>query len=333
MTSESTANHQRLPSEPAPSRGYRSAPYWVAVLAAVFTWPLLFVGGLVTTYRVGMAVPDWPTTFGINMFLFDMREAAFGVLVEHGHRLYGAAVGVCTILLMIDFLAFDRRKSVKTLGVLALLAVIAQGVLGGLRVNQNSTLLAMIHGCTGQAFFGLMVILATITARSWFVDRRPTEGISGLKILSSLMLVATYLQIVLGAWLRHFASIGALMIHATFAVTVVGLVAACVWAVSRRKADLPGLVGPIRAMELTLAIQIALGIAAWLVLRPFDGMPRSVTTVQALIRTGHQANAAFLLGSAVVLVVRIYGGAAGIPREAAPGRVGSPTFRGMEVVA
>ncbi len=124
MDSEVTEPQSTSHATSAPGRGYRFAPHWAAVFAAVFTWPLLFVGGLVTTYRVGMAVPDWPTTFGINMFLFDMHEAAFGVFVEHGHRLYGAAVGVCTILLMVDFLAFDRRKSVKVLGVLAILAVI-----------------------------------------------------------------------------------------------------------------------------------------------------------------------------------------------------------------
>src|ERR1700744_5556447 len=122
---------------PAPGTGYSPAPFWTAVGAAAFTWPLLFVGGLVTTYRVGMSVPDWPTTFGINMFLFNMGNAAFGVFVEHGPRLYGAAGGLCPTALMLDFLAFDRRKSVKALGVLALAAVIAQGVLGGMRVRNN----------------------------------------------------------------------------------------------------------------------------------------------------------------------------------------------------
>ena len=63
--------------------GYRRGPHWVAVFAAVFTLPLLFVGGSVTTYRVGMAVPDWPTTFGMNMFMYDFWNAPFGVRVEH----------------------------------------------------------------------------------------------------------------------------------------------------------------------------------------------------------------------------------------------------------
>ena len=333
MNSDANPSQQTLLVTTVRSPGYRFAPHWIAVGAAIFTWPLLFVGGLVTTYRVGMAVPDWPTTFGINMFVYDMREAAFGVLVEHGHRLYGAAVGFCTILLMLDFLAFDCRKSVKVLGVITLAAVIAQGVLGGLRVQNNSTTLAMIHGCSGQAFFALVVVLATITARSWFVQRLPVHDVSGLKLLSVSMLVVASLQIILGAWLRHFASIGALMTHATFSLTVVGLIASTVFIVHRRKAELPGLLGPVRALEITLALQVVLGIGAWWMLRPYDGLPHTVTTPQALIRTGHQANAALLLGSAVVFVLRLYGRAAGVPDRSAAYPLTSPLVRELEVVA
>src|SRR5207302_1362518 len=107
--------------------------HWVAVFAAVFTLPLLYVGGSVTTYRVGLAVPDWPTTFDENMFLYDFWNAPFGVRVEHLHRLYSAAVGVATIVLAGWLLAFDRRRWMKRLGVFALVAVIVQGVLGGMR--------------------------------------------------------------------------------------------------------------------------------------------------------------------------------------------------------
>jgi cytochrome c oxidase assembly protein subunit 15 len=104
--------------------------------------------------------------------------------------------------------------------------------------------------------------------------------------------------------------------------------------VRRRKAELPGLLGPIRAIEMTLALQLVLGIAAWWTLRPFDGIARAVTTTQALIRTGHQANAALLLGAATVLVVRLYGWAAGVP-EVEPAAVSAASRwpRGLEVVA
>src|SRR5271166_3610751 len=146
---------------------YRHSPHAMALLAAVFTLPLLFVGGSVTTYGVGMAVPDWPATFGINMFLFDFWNAPFGVRVEHAHRLYGAAVGLATIGLAVWFFCFEPRRWMKLLGVVALLAVIGQGILGGTRVTQVSTFLAAVHGCTAQAFFGLMVALCVLTGRDW----------------------------------------------------------------------------------------------------------------------------------------------------------------------
>src|SRR3954454_22258785 len=135
------------PENEAPAMStYRRGPHAVAVCAAAFTWPLIFVGGLVTTYRVGMAVPDWPTTFGMNMFLFRFWEAAWGVFIEHGHRLYGAAVGLATVILAAWFVLADRRTLMKVLGILALLSVIGQGVLGGYRVRLNSTTLAAVHG-------------------------------------------------------------------------------------------------------------------------------------------------------------------------------------------
>ena len=169
-------------AEPTSPRAPPRGPHAVAVVAAVFTWPLIFVGGLVTTYRVGMAVPDWPTTFGMNMFLFRFWEAAWGVFIEHGHRLYGAAVGLATLILAVWFVAADRRASMKALGVLALLAVIGQGVLGGYRVRLNSTTLAAVHGATAQAFFALMVALCVLTGRGWsdpLRDAWPTSSASG----------------------------------------------------------------------------------------------------------------------------------------------------------
>ncbi len=166
MTPEPTP----IPTAPIPT-DYRATPYWVALFGAIFTWPLLFVGGLVTTYRVGMAVPDWPTTFGINMFLYDFLNSPWGVYLEHSHRLYGSAVGLACIVLAGWFLAFERRGWMKVLGVAALLGVIAQGVLGGIRVNWNSQQLAAVHGVTGQMFFGLMVALCVFTGKSWLRDK------------------------------------------------------------------------------------------------------------------------------------------------------------------
>ncbi len=311
-------------------RAHRPGPHRFAVLATLFTWPLLFVGGLVTTYRVGMAVPDWPTTFGMNMFLYDMTTAPWGVFGEHAHRLYGAAVGIFTILLMIDFLIFERRRSLKALGVVALLAVVAQGFLGGLRVRYNSTLLAAVHGVKAEAFFGLMVALCVLTGRSWAGSARAAAGVGKVRRQAVAMLGLVALMVGLGAWLRHYPAVLPLRIHAVAAVLVLGHGAGLVAGLRRRRAGFPELMPATVALATTLALQVALGVAAWWLLRPYDGIARPVTLFQALIRTGHQANAGLLLASTMVLTLRACGQLAESPGRDRPS--GNPA-RELEAVA
>ncbi len=289
-----------------PEATYRPGPHWFALIATVFTWPLLFVGGLVTTYKVGMAVPDWPTTFGMNMFLYDMTRASWGVFGEHTHRLYGAAVGFFTILLMIDFLIFERRRWMKAMGVVALLAVIGQGLLGGLRVTRGSTLLAAVHGCTAQAFFALMVGLCVWTGRSWFNRERTKSGSGRMRRMSAGLLALVYSQVLVGAWLRHYSKVDALWVHSAMAVAVLALGAVTVASVFRGRSDRPELVLAGWALSVALGLQIVLGIAAWWMLRPFNGTIHTVSFFSAMIRTGHQANAGLLIGSAVVLTLRAF---------------------------
>lgn len=283
---------------------FRRAPYWAALVGAAFTWPLLFVGGLVTTYRVGMAVPDWPTTFGINMFLYDFLNSPWGVYLEHSHRLYGAAVGLACIFLAGWFLAFERRRWMKVLGVVALLAVIGQGVLGGVRVNWNSQQLAAVHGVTGQMFFGLMVALCVFTGRRWAEGGSRADDPGRYRRRSVVMLTLILAQIVLGAILRHF---GAWLIpHIAVSLAVWGHAAALAWRIERRKSAVPTLVPAARAMAALVTLQFALGVLALVALWPIDGTPRTVTSLQAVVRTAHQANGALLLASGVVLALRAF---------------------------
>jgi cytochrome c oxidase assembly protein subunit 15 len=262
-------------------------------LAAVFTLPLLFAGGSVTTYRVGLAVPDWPTTFGINMFLYDFWNASFGVRVEHTHRLYGAAVGLATVILAAWFLVFERRPFLKVLGVVALAAVIIQGVLGGFRVWEVSTLLAAVHGCTGQAFFGLLVALCVLTGKDWQTAgaRRPA-------------LVAG--QILVGSWVRHYASRSGLVAHAFIACAIWILALGLVTRLRRGSPGSGALRASAWALTATTTLQVLLGVVSFVCLLPFDGYPRAVTFYQAVVRTSHQTNAAFVLASAVALALRAY---------------------------
>ncbi len=307
--------------------GYRRVVHAVAIFAALFTLPLLYVGGTVTTYRVGMAVPDWPTTFQENPFLYDMWNAPFGVRVEHSHRLYGAAVGLATIVLAMCLLQFEPRVWLKGLGVLALVAVVVQGVLGGMRVRWNSTLLAAVHGCTGQAFFGLLVALCVFTGRDWNTATVRSSDPDSLRVRSSIALGLVYAQIVLGGWLRHYGTSSALWLHSTLGAAVAVYSTWLAWRIGMRRPEVPRLVGPSLLLVWAVCVQIILGVASLALLWPLDGTARPVPSLQAVVRTAHQTNAAILFAASIVLTLRGFRHLAGATDAAVPRPADRPVGR------
>src|SRR5262249_55475098 len=151
---------------------------------------------------------------------------------------------------------------------------------------------AAVHGCTAQAFFALMVALCVLTGRDWSPEAaiKPAPDRGHLRRRAAVTLALVYGQVVAGAWLRHYGTPAALAVHALLATAIWGHAALLAWRVERSKSEAPALLASARVMEGLVALQVALGVAAWWSLRPFDGMPRAVTTGQALIRTAHQAN-------------------------------------------
>src|ERR1700741_4950748 len=141
--------------------------HWYAVVAAASVSLLICSGGLVTSHEAGMAVPDWPNTFGYNMFLFPISRWVGGVFFEHTHRLIAITVGLLTVILCIALFVIESRRWVKTLGLIAVGAVIVQAILGGLRVTENDAVLGLFHGCLAQSFFALMATIALVTSRFW----------------------------------------------------------------------------------------------------------------------------------------------------------------------
>jgi cytochrome c oxidase assembly protein subunit 15 len=175
-----------------------------------------------------------------------------------------------------------------------------------------------------------MVALCVLTGRGWFTKARPAADAGKYRRLAASGLFLVYAQVVVGAWLRHFGDFHALIVHSMLAVLVFGHLTAVVVRVERRKADVPELLPAARAMGLLLILQIALGIGAWWLLRPYDGVARPVTLAAALVRTGHQANAGLLLASAVVLTLRAFGQLAGPLDKSSPAGLGA---RDLEAVA
>jgi len=181
----------------------------LALATAWATVPLLFIGGLVTSKGVGLAVPDWPTTFGHNMLLYPWSKMVGGIFYEHGHRLFASGVGLLTVLLALSLWIREPRAWVRWLGSIALALVIVQGILGGLRVVLLEQTLAVIHGCLAQAFFALLVSLALFTSKEWNT-RSQKVLIPEAARLQRLALLTTgliYLQVVLGAVLRYTGSL------------------------------------------------------------------------------------------------------------------------------
>ncbi len=134
---------------------------------AAATLLLICSGGMVTSKGAGLAVPDWPTTFGYNMFLFPVSHWVGGIFFEHTHRLIASVVGFLTIILAIWLWRDDTRPWVRRLGILALGAVILQGVLGGLRVTLLKDQIGVFHACLAQAFFGLIVFIGVVRSDFW----------------------------------------------------------------------------------------------------------------------------------------------------------------------
>src|SRR5438477_5657271 len=108
---------------------YHPALHRIAVLTACATFPLIFMGGLVTSHQAGMSVPDWPNSYGYNMFLFPPRFWVGGILYEHTHRLMATVVGFLSIVLAIWAWRVEKRAWVRRLAYGVLGAVIFQGVL------------------------------------------------------------------------------------------------------------------------------------------------------------------------------------------------------------
>ena len=181
----------------------------IALLTAAATFPLIFMGGLVTSHGAGMSVPDWPNSYGYNMFLFPPRLWIGGILYEHTHRLMGTVVGLLSIALAVCAWRVETRRWVRWLAAGTLLAVVLQGVLGGLRVVLVKLDLAIVHACVAQAFFCLAALVAVVTSRGWIEAEGPcvtrnVVGGRGLITVSLLALVVIYGQLIVGAMMRHY---------------------------------------------------------------------------------------------------------------------------------
>ncbi len=294
--------HRSVDGDPWPMR------FGLVTIGA--TLLLIGVGGSVTGYEAGLAVPDWPNSFRYNMFLFPLAKMTGGIYFEHAHRLLGTLVGLTTLVFMIYVAGFrEQRTWLRVAIVIAFVLVCVQGLLGGLRVTGRlttsmdaadlapNTTYAMIHGTLAQVFFSLLVLVTCALSRTWQRSPQIAGGWSRNGVLAILLVLV---QILLGAILRHGEATWALHLHYTlalFVAIVVGLLAIRSWGQEQQR--------PVASLGLallwTLGAQLLLGfmaLAAIMIDTSEDG-PHSL---QVIVTTLHQTMGAILLGACVGVV-------------------------------
>jgi len=298
---------------------------WLLVLAAlvfsmqikravrfltVATFLLLLIGGGVTTYRVGMAVPDWPQTMGQNMFTYplsEMLENGLPVSLEHSHRLWAAGAGLISLCLAVSCFLRPEGRELRGLAVITLLGFAAQGVLGGTRVLENSTNLAFLHGASAQLVYALVAMLFVRTTGAWnAATSRSSEAGAALKRQARLAAGLVYAQIALGAWVRHSGNTTGLTFHVALAFAVLIVVLGLVKQLRENGGS--DTRDPLHAtanlLTRTVFAQVLLGLLAtgaiFVVGAGFEG---AVTVAEAITATAHVAVGALLLSGCVAALL------------------------------
>ena len=301
-------------ANPCPRSLHRFAQGLVAL-----TFLLITVGGLVTSNDAGLSVPDWPTTYGHNMFTFPLSGMVGGILYEHGHRLLASGVGFLTIILAVWLTLSDPRRRMKVFGWTALGAVILQGILGGLTVRfYLPPAISVSHSALALIYFCLTITIAFATSPRW--TRRGNHAAQDPAVFfrfSMAVLVLLFIQILMGAYMRHTwdsefglavtgfpLSNGQLIpeftdsvvivhfIHRWFAFAVMAVILAFVWRVLPKAKQHPHLLFPAMILMTLIFVQVLLGV--------FTVLTERMTWITTL----HQANGALLFGVTYMIVLR-----------------------------
>jgi cytochrome c oxidase assembly protein subunit 15 len=304
---------------PSP-RASASPSALLAVVLALNILAMVVLGGLVTSMEAGLAVPDWPNSFGHNMLLYPISEMKGGIFYEHSHRLFGMLVGAVALSSLVTTWRLERRHAPRVLALVLLALIILQGYLGGTRVTGSlttsmeatdlapSTTRAIIHGMLGQFVFALSVVYAVVTSRAW-ASAVPFAAPRAARVLPAVALGALVMQLFLGASMRHLqvpptADAGAkipawaLHGHITMAIIAAVLVAVAGFRASRASSPVPVRIAG-KAVMHSVGLQFLLGILALVAVLVRRGPDVPWWEVGAT--TAHQAVGALLLAATASL--------------------------------
>ncbi len=281
--------------------------HYYATFVAFSTFLLLIAGALVTSNDAGLSVPDWPTSFG-RFQITPPTGWVGGVKFEHGHRLIAGTVGLLTVGLALALWLWEERRWVRRLGAVAVLAVVAQAVLGGLTVLFYLPVdVSVAHACLAQLFFCITVSLALFTKPGWRWDEPKMDDASSppLRRLATGTTALIFVQLMLGAAFRHHGF--GVIPH----IVVAALVTAAVfWVLVRVLREFRGRRALERSAIILAALllaQVFLGIASYMVLLANPSM-QAEQPVPAYIVMGttHVVVGALVLAASLVLTYRAF---------------------------
>jgi len=287
---------------------------------------MIWIGGLVTTSGAGMAVPDWPNTYGYNLFLYPWQTWAYGpwkLFIEHGHRLFGTVVGMVTIGLLVSAWCCRSRPLVRWLSVVALGGVLLQGALGGMRVLADEVRIAQIHGVVGPAFFAFTIAIAAITSQRWqTAERVASASLAKLERVALFTTLLAFIQLVLGSQLRHLGPGSrpgefrlVLFFHlAVAAMLLIHILLLAVRTLVAHRGE-RWLVRPVLGLVATILLQLTLGAGAWITKYGFPAWmsgfefaaafrPTADSPLQMSVTTAHVAIGSMILGTSLLLALR-----------------------------
>ncbi|MGI8734355.1 MAG: COX15/CtaA family protein [Pyrinomonadaceae bacterium] len=290
-----------------------------ALLVVCATFLLIVAGALVTSHDAGLATADWPLTEGSFLPKIEFLGISTGVNMvgnlfwEHGHRMVATTVGILTIVLVVYLFVREERRWVRRLGIFALLAVIAQGLLGGLTVKLMLRFgISEAHATLAQLFFCTTVSLAVFTSRSW-MEARPTLEEKGIPVryLCIAALVTIFLQLILGATLRHSATwdqplpTELVLGHIGGAIAVTIMLSIAAFTVFRRFPGEKFLTRPATMALAFLGLQLLLGLAAYLTRLKSPDTPQPLNPMVG-ITVAHVACGALVFATTIVMTLRTF---------------------------
>jgi heme a synthase len=306
-----------------------------AKLLAACTVLLILAGSLVTSHDAGLSVPDWPTSYGWNMFTFPPSMWVANIFYEHGHRLVASGVGFLTIILTVWLLVAEPRRWMRWLGVAALGTVVAQGLLGGLTVKYFlPPAVSTAHAALAEIFFCMTVAIALFTSPGWHRPHAAADAIDDAHVrrLAVATTAIVFCQILVGATMRHtgaglaipdfplmFGHLipdhwdSGIVVHFTHRVGALAVAAMAIWTsvtIWRRHSDHVDLAQPSLLILIFIVIQATLGALTILSRR------------QPWINSLHVVGGALVLTTSLVITLRAWRFRLGITDGGS--RIGNP---------